>query len=471
MERVELKDVTLICVDCYSYGKAINALQKSLEQIKPSRAIFLTDIPIELDGIEVVQIESIKSKKAYSDFIVKQLYLYFDTLHCLIIQHDGYVLNGDCWDSSFLNFDYIGAAWLYTDGRNVGNGGFSMRSKKLQTILGTDETISVCHHEDDSICRLYRPYLEKTYGIKYADEQVADKFSFELREPISRTFGFHGYFHKPYKPTVILKRSAALGDIISLEPIMRYYYMKGYSIVLDVPESFFEIFLWHYFPIKHISKFDRGRITPEKEIDFDLAYEIKPRQNHIKSYFEIAGIYDYELSNPQLLQHNDQPNFFNKYVCVHIDERETPDRNIYNIDWKKVEKHLHSMGYFVLQIGKNKHEKIGQEINTASVGVLKFIISGCDFFIGVDSGPAHIAMAYNKPCILFFGSVNPDYIYTDTSNAIILQGNCDNSYCWHSENGGTSGVPCKYEGTKQHLQCCSTNTWEDVVDAINEFHK
>ncbi len=468
---VEIKDLTLICVDCYSYGKAVNALQKSLEQIKPARTVFLTDIPIEVDGVEVVQVPAIKSKKEYSRFIIKELYQYFDTLHCLVIQHDGYVLNGDNWSEDFLHYDYIGAAWLYGDGRNVGNGGFSIRSKKLQTIIATDGLISAYHHEDDSICRLYRPYLETTYDIKYPDEQVADRFSFELREPNQPTFGFHGNFHKPYKPTVILKRSGALGDVIMLEPVMRYFDKHGYNVVLDTPPEIFELFNGHYFPLKHISQFDRGRITPEREINFDLAYEVKPRQNYLKSYFEFAGITEYKLYNPILAPGvSPEAKVFKKYAVVHIDERDTPHRNIYGVDWSKVQKHLESLGFLVLQVGKSKHDACGIEINTSSgAAYLKYIIGGCDLFIGVDSAPAHIAMGYEKPCVLFFGSVNPNYIYPDLSNAKVIQGNCDKAYCWHI-TGGTAGQLCSYEGTDKYLQCTKA-TWEQVVDAINEFHK
>lgn len=465
---IELPRITIIAIDCYNYGLATAALQKCNEQVKAARTVLLTDIPLEIDGIEVVKIPTISSKEQYSEFCIKELYKYFDTDFVLVVQHDGYILSGEAWDNEFYNYDYIGAPWLYVDGKNVGNGGFSLRSKKLQKALGKDDFIKASDPEDQAIGRLYRDYLIKEYDIKFPSEKLADKFSFELREPSQKTFGFHGNFHQPYSPTVILKRAAALGDCLILEPVMRYYAMKGYNVVLDIPLSFFDLYTQHYFPVKHISKFDKGRIKPEKEVNLDLAYEVKPRQNYLKSYFEFCGVTDYELTRPTLYPLVDaKTKMFKKYAVVHIDERETTHRNVFGVKWDKIQRHLEAYGYTVIQIGKGGHDVCGIEINTPSVGYMKFLIAGCDLFIGIDSAPAGIAVAYNKPCILFFGSVNPDYIHPDLTGVHVIQQKCTNQNCWHIE-GGTNGVPCIFD--EQKPPCCITST-EEVIDSINKMHR
>lgn len=464
----KIKNCTLLCADCFSYGKSVNALNKSKEQAEFDRVVFFTDIQIELPGIEVVQIPKISSKREYSHFIVKELYKYIDTDYVLIVQHDGYVLNGDQFDERLYDYDYCGALWPEIDGYANGNGGFSFRSKKLLEATGKDEMIKATHPEDAQICRTYRDYLEITYGLKWATDELCERFSFELKEPNQKTFGFHGNFHQPYRPTVILKRSGALGDIVMMEPVMRYYAGKGYNIVVDIPAEAFMLYNQHYFPVKHISQFDKGRISAEKIVDLDLAYEVKPRQSYQKSYFEFCGIPDYELTRPQLYPYIDEKTKrFKKYCVIHIDKRETNHRNIYGIDWKKVSRHLEALGFAVVQIGKGKHESIGIEYNTVNVGDMKHLIGGADLFIGVDSAPSHIAVAYNIPSIIFFGSVNPDYIHPDLTNVEIIQGNCDKSFCWHV-TGGVSGKECEYKGTKKEVQCCISQ-WENVVDAINKL--
>ncbi len=130
-------------------------------------------------------ISRLDSRGAYSQFMLNELGRFVATEHALVIQWDGYVVNPAAWRSEFLEFDYIGAKWWHQDGCNVGNGGFSLRSKKLlaavQALGLTDCTIN----EDDMICRTSRRTLEVKHGVRFASEAVADRFAFE-RNPPSR---------------------------------------------------------------------------------------------------------------------------------------------------------------------------------------------------------------------------------------------------------------------------------------------
>jgi len=80
----------------------------------------------------VVKIPRIASRAEYSRFVIKELGRHFRTSHLLVIQWDGYVINGKAWQEAFLEYDYIGAPWgFHTDQHRVGNGGFSLRSRRL----------------------------------------------------------------------------------------------------------------------------------------------------------------------------------------------------------------------------------------------------------------------------------------------------------------------------------------------------
>jgi len=117
------------------------------------------------------------------------------TQHCLIVQWDGFVLDPEAWDPVFLEYDYIGAPWpQFTDGRDVGNGGFSLRSHKL-LMACRDERFRPGHPEDVSICRTNRDLLEREYSIRFAERQLAERFAFERRSSPESTFGFHGIFN------------------------------------------------------------------------------------------------------------------------------------------------------------------------------------------------------------------------------------------------------------------------------------
>ena len=45
----------------------------------------------------------------YNLFVLYQLMYYIDTDYCLIVQNDGWVLNGQNWQDAYREYDYIGA--------------------------------------------------------------------------------------------------------------------------------------------------------------------------------------------------------------------------------------------------------------------------------------------------------------------------------------------------------------------------
>lgn len=195
---IKIPDTTLCCIDCYNHELAIRAIVHCLQMCNFEKAIFLTNKEYDLENIDVITIPTISTKEQYSMFVIKELNKYIDTDFVLMIQYDGFIINPGSWTSEFQKYDYIGAKWWwYTDGYNIGNGGFSLRSKRLLQAL-MDESInasSVEYGEDTLICRTYRGLLENKYGIKFAPEFIADRFSFERSEPVSETFGFHGLYN------------------------------------------------------------------------------------------------------------------------------------------------------------------------------------------------------------------------------------------------------------------------------------
>lgn len=131
---------------------------------------------------------------SYNEFCLRQMARHIQTSHVLIVQYDSWIIYPEMWSDEFLEYDYIGAKWpWHKDGHNVGNGGFSLRSKKLLDILASwkyeKEVI-----EDDFICRASRSQLEEA-GIKFAPESIADRFSYERAQPEGKTFGFHGLYN------------------------------------------------------------------------------------------------------------------------------------------------------------------------------------------------------------------------------------------------------------------------------------
>ncbi len=190
----EIPATTLCCVDCRHYDLAADALTRCLERCRFEHAVFFTDKPMQVEAVETVLIEKIASVDAYSRFIMKELDRHIRSEFALLVQYDGFIINADCWSSEFQHYDYIGAKWPFEDGMSVGNGGFSLRSKRLLRAL-QDPDVQPIDPEDMAICRTYRRLLEQRHGIRFAPEGVADRFSFETVPPQGQTFGFHGLGH------------------------------------------------------------------------------------------------------------------------------------------------------------------------------------------------------------------------------------------------------------------------------------
>jgi len=196
MSRLHLPAVTLCAVTSVNVAATAAAMKRCLEQVRFGDALLLTDTATDLPSeIRRIAIEPVRTAEDYSHFLLRELGQHLQTSHCLIVQWDGFILDADQWDQRFLDFDYIGATWpQFADSCSVGNGGFSLRSKRLLDALH-DPEIAPTHPEDVAICRTNRPLLERRYGIRFADADTAARFSYERRQAMPRTFGFHGVFN------------------------------------------------------------------------------------------------------------------------------------------------------------------------------------------------------------------------------------------------------------------------------------
>lgn len=192
--KPNLPSVTLLMLDCVNYERSRRIFDHCLNCCNFGDAKFLTSFPC-INQYDTA-IDPIASIENYSKFLLTNIADYFSTSHCLITQYDGFIINPASWSDEFLNYDYVGAPWptrfLYKNVNKqyrVGNGGFSLRSHRLQAVLKRS-TINHYHPEDVMLCQYFRPQLEKI-GIKFAPVELASKFSVEWGV-IKDQFGQHG---------------------------------------------------------------------------------------------------------------------------------------------------------------------------------------------------------------------------------------------------------------------------------------
>lgn len=196
--RLQLPHVTLCAVTSVNVAATLRALETSLRQIRFGACKLLTDAQPDSASseIEVVPITPLRSSAAYSDFVLTRLVDYIDTTHCLVAQWDGHLLDAKRWQDTFLDYDYVGASWpQFNDGHDVGNGGFSLRSRRLMDMC-RDPAFVPTHPEDVAIGRTNRAWLEEK-GMVFAPRDLADAFAAERTGDPRQTFGYHGVWNMP----------------------------------------------------------------------------------------------------------------------------------------------------------------------------------------------------------------------------------------------------------------------------------
>ena len=191
-------DITYVVIDTLNHTLSAQALERSHERFPLKNALIFSDKVDHWNGRKIIEIPAIKSTKDYNSVVFFDLPKQLKTDFALFIQYDGFVLSGELFSEQYLNWDYIGAPWPHYSDFTVGNGGFSLRSKKLvdniQKYLLPEDLHSA---EDVVICRYLRARLEENDGLQFAPEKIAEMFSYEMRKPDFDTFGFHGLSHLP----------------------------------------------------------------------------------------------------------------------------------------------------------------------------------------------------------------------------------------------------------------------------------
>ena len=212
---MKYKSLSIIARSDNEVVKSLKVLKNTAKYIPHEKIILFSSKSnikkFENKKLSVIKVKPIFSSADYSHFIIYELYKYINTSHVLIVHWDGQILNPKKWSEKFLNFDYVGAPFIpreydfnyCRDKRNnfyvVGNGGFTIRSKRLlESAIEfdlKDETIYTNTHEDGFYCVLHRLFLESKNFV-WADFNTAREFCLEspisLEDFFSFPLGFHG---------------------------------------------------------------------------------------------------------------------------------------------------------------------------------------------------------------------------------------------------------------------------------------
>ena len=229
---LKLPDVTLVAYEVNAHDLMVLAVRDAMEKVEFKEVIVWSDKELDLPvGVRQIFVDR-NTPKIHSALVMwYSAYKQVKTTHMLNIEWDAGIYKVNSWHPEFMCYDYIGAPWPWHPSHRVGNGGFSLRSKKLMEYLANHvEWFPVAHPDDDAICRRYYDGLVKA-GFKWAPEELANQFSFE-RADCHDTFGFHGLFNFPYvfEYEEFLRRARMLPESMTSRP--EYKEMLKNSMVM-----------------------------------------------------------------------------------------------------------------------------------------------------------------------------------------------------------------------------------------------
>jgi GT2 family glycosyltransferase/ADP-heptose:LPS heptosyltransferase len=263
-----------------------------------------------------------------------------------------------------------------------------------------------------------------------------------------------------FDPTIVVRRSGAVGDVItasavpkrlkSLWPQCRVFFCT------EVPEALANN--------PHIEQVlpsrDFEKLIPKMAyaFDLDLTYERELSRPYWKSYAE-ATVFSGEESpdhwTPDLYLSQEDERIADELVgktpplvVILAGPTTWPGKDINPRVWAEAIVLLRERGYQVAEIGSGPAFLNGQAdfnlVGKTSLPVLAAIMKRAKIYLGIDSGPLHIAGAYGIPSIVFFGCTHP-HIVAGTHKDIrpIRAPDLDCLGCHHEQGLATFLVACR----------------------------
>ena len=279
-----------------------------------------------------------------------------------------------------------------------------------------------------------------------------------------------------------LIRKRALGDVLWIEPVIRQLAAHGkpLTVYTKYPE------LFDNFPDKQVhfkkdlpvtakmliwleKKLRLRRLT----VNLDDAYEKRPDMHFLHAYQTEADL-PLTMEYPRLylsLQEKNDRRIPEKYVVLHLESfSDKKFRQVYGVNWEQVVAALHEQGYKVVQVGMQSNEIPGTVRVATTLREMISLLHHAAYFIGIDSGPSHIAASLAVPALVFFGAINPHHRhFSSLFRGILAKQPCE----YDLEQYRVINEKCLHcnRAAGRDLAVCSLYSTDDVLSKISQLMK
>lgn len=292
-------------------------------------------------------------------------------------------------------------------------------------------------------------------------------YSIKLKHPdceihyLTSSYGVQLFSNVPYVDKIIVFNS-------DIKELIKEIRKQNYDAVVFLNHtSYIYKFALSLFPIKSIFKSIKGKSWVE-----NYFYTAKKIYNDVELPERLY------LSNENCFEKFPDLNKINEYPKPYIllnpgrYQNQTRVGRIWNIEkYKELSKRLlDTYGGTVFVSGSEDERDYHMQLSGEGVVVLSgmysleetcALISLCDLVISGDSGPCHIASAYDKKTLAILGSTSPDKIKPYGKNGYYVGPASKCRYCWKRR--------CKYmEGNTGYTPCMESITVDMVMQKIKE---
>lgn len=228
---------------------------------------------------------------------------------------------------------------------------------------------------------------------------------------------------------IIVRRWASRGDVLLITPIVRALARQNPLSPIKVETAFPELFFGNPHVVEAATSI---RPTGDARfINLDMAYENTTYTHYVDAYAHAAGVTDFDRIKEIHMTAESRDEALarlgpGKWIAMHVGPTTWPGRNWPLDRFSDVARYLkHEHGLQTVLVGHDDRQPVACDLDlrgATSTMLTAAVIERCRLFVGIDSFPMHVAQAVGTPTVGIFGQSSPQFVMTDDSPHIGVQG-------------------------------------------------